>query len=166
MTTLLPTIDSSNEVARDRWHRFLEQRETLIATMNMSLCNGCDGCGGRCTAGIVISRAEYDAVQAYLATLPASEIERVLSQPKTVPWPGAEDTGATVQLCRYRDSEKNNCFIYPARPTVCRLMGHTNWLPCPIDAVPYYPEGSPAVWNDYRRFERKTWEEWESVAGD
>ncbi|MBC8137705.1 MAG: YkgJ family cysteine cluster protein [Fibrella sp.] len=161
MPTLLPTTDSSDDATRAQWRRFIEEREALTKTMHLSVCNGCDGCGIRCTAGIFVTRDEYQSVQSYLATLPSSETGRVLSQNKTVPWPGAEDSGATVRLCQFRDTENNNCFVYPARPTVCRLMGQTTWLPCPIEAVPEYAENAPAVWNQYRRFERKTWEEWE-----
>jgi len=126
----------------------------------MATCNGCDGCGLRCTDGFTVTRAEYDAVQTYLATLPPSEVERVRQQNKTVPWPGAEETGATVTFCPYRDMENGNCFVYPARPTICRLFGHTEWLPCPIGAVRSVPEDAAQVWNDYRRFSRKTWSEW------
>jgi hypothetical protein len=164
MTTLLPTTDAaaSGETDRDRWHQFLRRRESLTASMRLDVCDGCDGCGIRCTAGIPVTRDEHDAVRSYLATLPPFEVARVLAQNKAVPWPGAEESGAVVELCRYRDTEHGNCFVYPARPTVCRLMGQTDWLPCPIGAVPEYPQDAPAVWNDYRRFERKTWEEWEA----
>ncbi|MBC7805356.1 MAG: YkgJ family cysteine cluster protein [Akkermansiaceae bacterium] len=161
MITLLPTSDSSADATRARWQRFVAQRETLTAAMHLDVCDGCDDCGGRCTAGILVTRDEQEAVQTYLATLAPSAVRRVLGQNKTVPWPGAEESGATVDLCRFRDTENHNCFVYPARPTVCRLMGQTTWLPCPIEAVPEYPESAPAVWNEYRRFERKTWEEWE-----
>lgn len=163
MTTLLPTTDSSADGTRNRWQTFLTQRETLTDTMHLQVCDGCDGCGIRCTTGIAVTRGEYEAAQSYLATLPASEVRRVLSQNKTVPWPGAEDSGAAVELCRFRDTENENCFVYPARPTVCRLMGQTAWLPCPIEAVPDYPEDAPALWDQYRHFERRTWEDWESA---
>lgn len=127
----------------------------------METCNGCDGCGLRCMDGFTVTRPEYEAVQAYLATLPPAEVERVLSQEKTVPWPGAEETGATVTFCRYRDGENGNCFVYPARPTVCRLFGHTPWLPCPIEAVQAVPAGSASVWNEYLTFDRRIWSDWE-----
>ncbi len=162
MSTVLPTTDTDDAADRARWRRFLARRDTLTAAMHLDVCNGCDGCGIRCTAGVAVTRDEYATIRAYLATLPRSEVERVLAQNKTVPWPGAADSGATVELCRYRDTENANCFIYPVRPTVCRLMGHTQWLPCPIDAVPGYPGDCPTVWNEYRRFERKTWDEWET----
>jgi hypothetical protein len=76
---------------------------------------------------------------------------------------GREDTGATFTFCRYRDRDNDNCFVYPARPTVCRLFGHTPWLPCPIGAVTRVPDGSAALWNAYNGHERHTWEEWDSL---
>lgn len=164
MITLLPMTDLSDGATHTRWQHFIEQRDSLTARMHLDVCNGCDSCGGRCTAGIPVTQEEYNVTRAYLATCSPSEVERVHVQNKTIPWPGAEDSGAMVQLCRFRDTDNDNCFIYPARPTVCRLMGQTSWLPCPIEAVPEYPSAAPVVWNEYRRFERKTWEEWESVA--
>ena len=140
--------------------RFLARRADLTARMEMATCDGCDGCGLRCTDGFTVTRAEYDAAQAYLATLPAAEVDRVLRQDKVVPWPGAEETGTTVTYCRYRDRERGNCFIYPARPTICRLFGHTEWLPCPIGAVRAVPADAAEVWNEYRSFTRRTWSEW------
>jgi ferredoxin len=130
--------------------------------MEMATCDGCDGCGLRCMDGFTVTRDEYLAARAYLDSLPAGEVQRVLTQVKTVPWPGAEETGATVTFCRFRDMERRNCFLYPARPTVCRLFGHTPWLPCPVGAVKRVPSGSPELWSDYRAFERKTWDEWEA----
>ena len=102
-------------------------------------------------------------MQAYLATQPESEVARVRSQPRTVPWPGAEESGATVTFCPFRDLERSNCFVYPARPTVCRLFGHTSWLPCPIGAVRTVPGDAGAFWNGYRAFVRKTWDQWEET---
>jgi hypothetical protein len=112
--------------------------------------------------GFKVSRLERETAEAYLRTQPPSEVRRIKMQNKTVPWPGAEDTGATVTFCRYRDMENGRCSIYPARPTICRLFGHTPWLPCPIEAVPAVPEGSPELWHEYLQFDRRTWEEWEA----
>jgi hypothetical protein len=112
--------------------------------------------------GFTVTREEWDAVRAYLATVPEAEVERVRAQEKVVPWPGAEDTGATVTYCRFRDVEKGNCSIYPARPTVCRLFGHTRWLPCPIGAVTRIPDGAEALWKDYAAFRRLTFAGWEA----
>ncbi len=158
MAFSLPVVD---------WAGFLVRRDGLIGRMAMETCNGCDGCGLRCMDGFTVTRAEYDAVQVYLASLPDEEVARIRAQEKTVPWPGAEDTGATVTFCPWRDSESGNCFVYPVRPTVCRLFGHTPWLPCPIEAVPFYPDGSPEVWSEYLRFDKRTWAEWDiAVQGE
>lgn len=160
MPLILPTANATPADAGVAWQAFLYRRETLVRSMHLSVCNGCDGCGDRCTGGFLVTREENDAVQAFRQTRPASEIARIDAQNKIVPWPGAEDSGATVTLCRYRDTERGNCSVYPARPTVCRLFGQTAWLPCPIEAVPAYPGDAPAVWNAYRRFDRRTWEAW------
>ncbi len=172
MSTPLTTLSRSGTDIQDDWQAFLERRGTLTRAMRLDVCDGCDQCGGRCTSGFLVSYDEYVAARLYLATLPPLEVARVLGQDKNVPWPGAEDISAaelgleppTVTLCRYRDVERDNCFLYPVRPTICRLFGHTEWLPCPIGAVPNCPDGAPAVWNDYRGFERETWEGWDALA--
>ena len=130
--------------------------------MQLSVCNGCDQCGLRCAAGVPASRDEWDALQAYLAGLPEAEraeIRRVEAQDKTV------DLGdeVTVEMCRYRDMEAGGCVVYPARPLICRLLGHVEWLPCPIEKVPKAIETADAValMQSYAHFERRTFEEWE-----
>jgi hypothetical protein len=161
MALSLPVIGKSAADASASWARFVARRDDLVSRMQMAVCDGCDGCGLRCMDGFTVSGEEYEAVRTYLSTLPSEEVERVLSQEKTVPWPGAEDTGATVTYCRFRDMEQGNCFVYPARPTVCRLFGHTPWLPCPIEAVTEFPDGSAELWRDYRGFERLTFSAWD-----
>ena len=130
--------------------------------MQLSVCNGCDQCGLRCAAGVPASWDEWDALQAYLAALSEAEraeIRRVEAQDKTV------DLGdeVTVQMCRYRDMEAGRCVVYPARPLICRLLGHVEWLPCPIEKVPKRIDTADAValMQSYAQFERRTFEEWQ-----
>lgn len=144
------------------WQRFEGERDALVSRMEMATCDGCDGCGLRCTDGFTITLSEWKLVEEFLKTVPLSEVQRVKAQQKTVPWPGAEETGATVTFCRFRDNEAGNCSIYPARPTICRLFGHTRWLPCPIEAVSSVPDGAEVLWEQYRGFERRTFAEWEA----
>ncbi len=160
MAMVLPIHNCAEGDSAARWEAFLVRRDRLTAQMQMPVCNGCDGCGLRCLDGFGVTEAEWNGVRDYLQTLPKGEVARVLSQPKEVPWPGAEDSGATVTFCPFRDMENGNCFVYPARPTVCRLFGHTHWLPCPIGAITDFPSGAPAVWNEYQTFARKSLKEW------
>lgn len=159
MPALLSVIGTNPDSA---WNNFLAARVSLTSRMHLDVCDGCDGCGLRCMDGYQVTRPEWDAVQDYLAGCDPNEVARVAGQEKTVPWPGAEDLGATVTYCPFRDMEHNRCSVYPARPTVCRLFGQVEWLPCPIGAVPTYPPDAGEVWNQYRRFERRTLAEWRS----
>ena len=152
--------------AHSDWERFLARRSDLTSRMALSVCNGCDQCGGRCVDGFTVTRAEREAANAYLDTLPEAEVARVLGQTKIIPWPGADDLDITVTACRYRDLENGRCLIYPVRPTVCRLFGHTSWLPCPIEAVPDVPTDAPELWSDYLAFERRTWNGWDESNGE
>lgn len=145
----------------ESWNSFLTRRKELITRMDLAVCDGCDGCGGRCIDGFEVTRQEWEAVKSYLKTQPLSEVQRVREQKKTQPWPGAEEFEATVTYCPFRDLEQEKCSVYPARPTICRFFGHTQWLPCPIGAVERVPEDAPEVWRQYRDLERKTWASWE-----
>jgi ferredoxin len=159
--TLLTLLGERQPPPEQSWERFLERRGALEAQMQLEVCNGCDHCGTRCVAGFGVTHPEWEAVRAFLATQPVHEVERVAAQEKTLPWPGAEELEARVTYCRFRDSESSRCSIYSVRPTICRLLGQTNWLPCPIGAVDAYPEAAADVWNQYRQEKRKTWEEWQ-----
>src|SRR5690242_20501535 len=99
--------------------------------MQIEVCNGCDACGLRCAAGVPATREEWKHLQKHMENASEEEradIARVEAQDKTV------DLGddVTVTMCRYRDMERGRCAVYPARPLVCRLLGHVEWMPCPI----------------------------------
>jgi Fe-S-cluster containining protein len=125
--------------------------------IDQSPCNGCDACGARCTAGVRIRNAEYQTIQNELAALPRAERERVLAQNKDVTVAG---TDYAYTACRFRDVEQGRCLIYPARPLICRLFGHVEWLPCPIEKIPGPVPGGADVLRAYAREELKTYEEW------
>jgi ferredoxin len=160
VATLLK-VEDVRATPQELWERFLERRSALEREMHLEVCDGCDACGTRCIAGFGVTQPEWEAVKEYLDQQPETDRVRVQSQLKTLPWPGAETEELVVTYCRFRDQENNRCSIYPVRPTICRLFGQASWLPCPIEAVPAYPEGAVALWNDYSREKRKTWEEWQ-----
>jgi len=125
--------------------------------IDQSPCDGCDECGTRCTAGIRILQAEFEQIQDYLATQPAAEAARVVTQEKRQPIPGTDET---YVACRFRDVERRRCAIYPARPLICRLFGHAEWLPCPIGKVEQVASGAVEIMRLYATEPRKTYEEW------
>src|SRR5437660_63602 len=89
--------------------------------MDLGPCNGCDSCGLRCAAGVQMSRGEFESVRNYIARSPDRDyIRRVEFQDKRYDL----GDGVTAQMCRFRDMERGRCAIYPARPLVCRIMGH------------------------------------------
>jgi Fe-S-cluster containining protein len=132
------------------------------AQMELAVCHGCTACHLRCANGVQATRAEWDALQAYIATAPATQrlaIAHIMAQDKTV------DLGdeVTITMCRYFDMQTKGCAVYPARPLVCRLLGHVEWLPCPIDKVPH-PLPTPLaldLMHAYAKAARKTFTEWE-----
>ncbi len=129
--------------------------------MALEICNGCDSCGLRCAAGVAASNDEWNALQAHIATATfeqRAEIERVVLQDKTV----SLGDDVTVQMCRYRDMELGRCVVYPVRPLACRLLGHVEWMPCPIEKVTQIipTADALALMRAYAELERKTFEEW------
>ena len=144
--------------------QFIELRERCEQQMHLSVCNGCDACGLRCAAGVPATQEEWERLQSFLAACSSSEraeITRVEAQDKSVDL----GDGVSVTMCRYRDMEAGRCVVYPARPLVCRLLGHVEWMPCPIEKVPQ-PIRTPdalALMQSYAPFERKTFDEWESA---
>lgn len=158
---VLLSVTSVSLSAEESWKQFLKRRSALEKNLQLAVCDGCDHCGTRCTAGFEVAQEEWKLVKNFWAALPQEERERLQQQPRVLPWPNAEETGATVTYCQYRDMENGRCAIYPVRPTICRLFGLVHWLPCPIDAVTDFPAKAVGVWNAYRSEKRKTWEDWQ-----
>ena len=132
------------------------------AHIDQSLCNGCTACMHRCTAGIALTRAEYEAIRAQLQRVPVEERLRVLAQCKLQPWPG-DSGGATYTACRFLDLSSGLCLVYEARPLICRLFGHVEWLPCPAGVITAHWDGGPDAMRARAAIEARTWEEWEEV---
>lgn len=131
-----------------------------LLPIDQSPCHGCTECRHRCTAGIPLTRAEYQAIHHHLATLDPGARDAVLGQEKEQPWPGADD-GATYTACRFHDVSSGLCLVYPARPLICRLFGHVDWLPCPIGKVSTAWAGGADRMRERAGEEERTWEEWE-----
>ena len=134
----------------------------MESQLDLTPCDGCDSCGIRCTAGVPLTRAEYESVQEYIANSPDNGyIAEVARQDKLLDL----GDGVAVRMCRFRDMERGRCAIYPARPLICRLLGHLEWMPCPIDKVPG-PVSTPdalALFQFYSREDRRTFEQWDGL---
>lgn len=141
---------------------YLTLKTRCESQMQIEVCSGCDRCGLRCAAGVPATCHEWETLQTFLAALSATEraeVARVEAQDKTVDL----GDGVTVRMCRYRDMEQGRCVVYPARPLVCRLLGHVEWMPCPIEKVPHVipTTDALALMQAYAQFERHTFEAWE-----
>ncbi|HEU4751898.1 MAG TPA: YkgJ family cysteine cluster protein [Armatimonadota bacterium] len=142
--------------------RVLEETRRFADRIDQSACDGCDECGARCVAGVPMLRPEFERVQEYLAGPGGPGARLVEQQEKQVPYPGTVDVFYTA--CRFRDMERGRCAIYPVRPLVCRLFGHVEWLPCPIQKVPGPVSGGVETMRRYADAPQKTYEEWLSDA--
>ena len=67
--------------------------------------------------------------------------------------------------CEFRDVELGRCLVYPARPLICRLFGHVEWLPCPIFKVEKTVPGAVSLMQAYAGEPRKTFAEWAAAEG-
>lgn len=143
--------------------RVLDETYRFAAAIDQSMCDGCDQCGARCTAGVPLLHAEYAAIRAFRETPDGAEARLVEQADKQVPYPGTDDVFYTA--CRFRDVERGRCSIYPVRPLVCRLFGHVEWLPCPIQKVPGAAPGALEMMRRYGQAPQKSYEEWLALDG-
>ena len=132
----------------------------FVRRIDQSPCQGCDGCGARCVSGFQISLIEFRRIQDFLATTEGAVARSVESFPKVQPYPGDHTAGATYVACRFRNTERDNCAIYPVRPLICRLFGHVEWLPCPIERVERTDPGGVEAIGRYAGLRLRTYEEW------
>jgi hypothetical protein len=125
----------------------------VVAELRLSGCDGCHGCGLRCTEGIAMSRSEFEAVRAAAGCgTPVARQTVDLGE------------GLVVRMCRFWDPEAG-CAVYAARPLVCRMMGTVEWMPCPLGQAPQ-PASAAVVlphWLAYAEEGLKTYEEWEAA---
>ncbi len=139
----------------------LGEMRAFSDSIDQAICNGCDACGARCTDGVPLLEPEYAAIRAFLASPAGAEARRVELEEKRLPYPGTErEDGVFYTACRFRDTERGRCSIYPVRPTVCRMFGHVEWLPCPIEAVPSVAPGALAAMRGYGEAPQKSYEAW------
>src|ERR1041385_9350320 len=147
-------------VAAETDRNFIALKARCESQMRIEVCNGCDACGLRCAAGVPASREEWESLQRFIDNASEQErddIARVEAQNKRVHL-GDE---VTVEMCRYRDMERGRGVVYQARPLVCRLLGHVEWMPCPIEKVPRVipTEDALELVRAYAGFTRRTFEE-------
>lgn len=140
----------------------LQETRRFAEAIDQSPCNGCDECGARCTAGVPMLRPEFEAIHAYVLGPEGEEARRVEREDKRAPYPGAEEFHYTA--CRFRDLALGRCAVYPVRPLVCRLFGHVEWLPCPIQRIEQPTAGGVEVMRRYGAALQLTYEEW--LAGE
>lgn len=139
----------------------LDDSRRFAAGIDQSPCNGCDECGARCIEGVPMLAPEFEAVRDYLKSPAGEEARRVELQEKELPYPGTELADEVFYTaCRFRDVGRGRCSIYPVRPLVCRLFGHVEWLPCPIQLIPGPVPGGIEAMRRYGDATQKTYEEW------
>jgi Fe-S-cluster containining protein len=112
-----------------------------------------------------MTRHEYDAVRNLVESdLDGTRIQLVLAQDKRVDL----GDGVEARMCRYLDMEGGGCAVYEARPLVCRLLGHVEWMPCPVGKVEKEAPTLDALelMREYATEERLTFEQWDERISD
>lgn len=139
----------------------LNEAYAYAGRIDQSPCNGCDECGARCVAGVPIQHEEFLALRAFVAGAEGADARRVEQEHKELPYPGTEESdGVFYTACRFRDVERGRCTVYPVRPLVCRLFGHVEWLPCPIQKISAPAPNGPEIMRRYGEAPLRTYEEW------
>ncbi len=139
----------------------LEFLKSLLPSLPLAQCDGCDGCGLRCTEGVAMTLHEFECLRAFLLRLPPDEVRRVLGQDKQVRVGGEW----VYKACPFRDGERGLCLVYPARPLVCRLFGIVEFWPCPLQKIKQRVENAAEIIAWYTQFERRTYEGWVEALG-
>lgn len=78
----------------------------------------CRNCGD-CCGPVPFSELDKIMIKKHLAKMGEQECKRLEGQKKP------------PLVCKYRDMDKNNCFIWPVRPEICRMFGLYEGLVCP-----------------------------------
>ena len=133
----------------------------FLREIDLKPCDGCDSCYLRCDRDIPMTREEFLNIRFYIQCECHDDICEIVCEDKRVDM----GDGVYYQLCRFLDMKTHKCAVYPVRPLVCRIMGHVEWMPCPIDRI---SRTAPAkisliLMKTYALIERKTYEEWESM---
>ncbi|HSV72882.1 MAG TPA: YkgJ family cysteine cluster protein [Chthonomonadales bacterium] len=138
---------------------YLSWRAAARLAPDLSACKGCRSCWLRCGARAEVSEPEGRVLLAYLRRDPArARLRRIMAQDRSVDL----GDGVRVSLCRLFDVERRECAAYAVRPLVCRLLGHVEWMPCPVGQV---RRAAPSVaalglMARYARWPRRPMEEW------
>ena len=143
---------------------YIELKDRCERQMALAVCDGCTACWLRCADGVQASQDEWTVIERQIADLKDPERERletIVTQSKSVDL----GDGVSVTMCRFFDMHTHRCAIYSARPLVCRLLGHVEWLPCPINQVPAVvpTPDALALMRSYAQHERRTFAEWENA---
>jgi hypothetical protein len=140
----------------DRMEQHPEEDKAPSRLRKRDPCDGCHECGLRCTAGIQMTRDEFQQIVKHLQGQDAKQVRRVLDQDKRVVW--FEDI--ETEQCIFYDVTKRRCVVYPVRPLICRLFGRVEWLPCPLGKpVPMLRDGLGII-RAYASERRATFAEW------
>jgi hypothetical protein len=134
---------------------------TRIAAQLPDPCNGCHECALRCSSGLQITRAEFDAIITHLKTLDSDRVRRIIEQEKNVPW--FEDIYR--ECCLFLDVVKQDCLIYPARPEIGRFFGLVAWLPGTAGKQVSQLHDGWGVIKGYSKDTLKTFQEWQMETG-
>lgn len=99
---------------------------TASATVSFSILQPlpCSSCHSECCGTVPLSEADVRRIRLHLAGQPAAEVERVKAQQRG------------PLTCPFVDTDHWRCFVYEARPAVCRLFGAVPEMPCPYAVAP------------------------------
>lgn len=133
--------------------------DDLLNRLDYSRCDCCSLCFTRCTAGVPMSRREFDIVRMYAQREAPVACDGAM-RPRNPVIPIAD--GLAAEACRFLDIETRRCVVYPVRPLVCRMMGLVEWMPCPIGraADPAPTAVALAAIEEYCMVERSDYETW------
>jgi Fe-S-cluster containining protein len=125
-------------------------------------CRGCHDCAIRCGGGAIsLAETEWRAIACYIEEhLDVERLASLLAEAKTFEIADC----VTDEFCILYDMQEKGCSIYPARPLVCRLLGHVEFMPCPTGRVPRVLPDGHRIMQRYAELRRLTFAEWFALA--
>jgi len=124
-------------------------------------CEGCHECAIRCSGAIRIAACEWRAIRGYIERdIPPATLRRVLTEDKTF----QIADGICERFCILYDMSGRRCAVYPVRPLVCRLLGHVEFMPCPLGRIERVLVDGPRIMQRYAEMDLRTFAEWFTLA--
>ena len=138
-----------------------ELRAIYASIPTVRQCENCHDCAIRCSGAIKVAACEWLAIRDHIERhIPPSTLQRLLTEDKT--FEIADEI--RERFCILYDMSSRRCAVYPVRPLVCRLLGHVEFMPCPMGRIERVLVDGPGIMQRYAEMDLRTFSDWSTLA--